>query len=214
MSISPAFALAALIPVLIGPLPQESAALTAKLCGGGEIGQRHRVSGQPPAVVQQPCHVIQVILDRLGACLDVAAVRIARAGHLLVHPLVQQFGGDLVVELVVEPADQSPDLVAPFGVTRHQRGVGPGFFDVFADRGAFGHGLAVQPQHRDLCRRVAPQKVGIGLPVALFHQFHLDLLLGEAQAHLAAEGGEGNVEQAGHDHPDLLWYPPAMPVRP
>ena len=37
MSISPAFALAALIPVLIGPLPQESAALTAKLCGGGEI---------------------------------------------------------------------------------------------------------------------------------------------------------------------------------
>ena len=35
MSISPAFALAALIPVLIGPLPQESAALTAKLCGAG-----------------------------------------------------------------------------------------------------------------------------------------------------------------------------------
>ena len=37
MSISPAFALAALVPVLIGPLPQESATLTAKLCGGGEI---------------------------------------------------------------------------------------------------------------------------------------------------------------------------------
>ena len=31
------FALAALIPVLIGPLPAESTAITAKLCNGGTI---------------------------------------------------------------------------------------------------------------------------------------------------------------------------------
>ncbi len=37
MSITPVLALAALVPVLIGPLPATSAALTAKLCGGGEI---------------------------------------------------------------------------------------------------------------------------------------------------------------------------------
>lgn len=37
MSLTPAFALAALVPVLIGPLPAQNAVLTAKLCGGGEI---------------------------------------------------------------------------------------------------------------------------------------------------------------------------------
>ena len=41
MSMTPAlvrlFALAALVPVLIGPLPAQSASLTARLCGGGEI---------------------------------------------------------------------------------------------------------------------------------------------------------------------------------
>lgn len=37
MSIFPAFALAALVPVLIGPLPAQSIAVTATLCGGGEI---------------------------------------------------------------------------------------------------------------------------------------------------------------------------------
>ena len=31
------FALAALIPALIGPLPAESTAITAKLCNGGTI---------------------------------------------------------------------------------------------------------------------------------------------------------------------------------
>lgn len=34
---APLFAVTALVPVLIGPLPAQSAALTAKLCGGGEI---------------------------------------------------------------------------------------------------------------------------------------------------------------------------------
>lgn len=37
MNITPALAIAALVPVLIGPLPAQNAALTAKLCGGGEI---------------------------------------------------------------------------------------------------------------------------------------------------------------------------------
>ncbi len=32
-----AFALAALMPVMIGPLPAEPASLTAKLCNGGTI---------------------------------------------------------------------------------------------------------------------------------------------------------------------------------
>jgi hypothetical protein len=36
-AITPALAIAALVPVLIGPLPAQSAALTARLCGGGEI---------------------------------------------------------------------------------------------------------------------------------------------------------------------------------
>lgn len=37
MSLLPAFAIAALVPVLVGPLPAQSTMLTAKLCGGGEI---------------------------------------------------------------------------------------------------------------------------------------------------------------------------------
>jgi hypothetical protein len=31
------FALAALLPVMIGPLPAQNTAITAKLCGGGTI---------------------------------------------------------------------------------------------------------------------------------------------------------------------------------
>ena len=37
MSAALPYALAALIPVLIGPLPAESTAITAKLCNGGTI---------------------------------------------------------------------------------------------------------------------------------------------------------------------------------
>lgn len=37
MSAALSFALAALIPALIGPLPAESEAITAKLCNGGTI---------------------------------------------------------------------------------------------------------------------------------------------------------------------------------
>lgn len=37
MSAALPFALAALIPVLIGPLPAEEEAITAKLCNGGTI---------------------------------------------------------------------------------------------------------------------------------------------------------------------------------
>lgn len=37
MSLSPALAFSALLPVIIGPLPAEHAVLTAELCGGGTI---------------------------------------------------------------------------------------------------------------------------------------------------------------------------------
>ncbi len=37
MSFSPAFAVSALFPVLIGPLPAENTVLVAQLCGGGTI---------------------------------------------------------------------------------------------------------------------------------------------------------------------------------
>ena len=37
MSAALPFALAALIPVMIGPLPVQSSAITAKLCNGGTI---------------------------------------------------------------------------------------------------------------------------------------------------------------------------------
>jgi hypothetical protein len=37
MSAALPFALAALIPVLVGPLPTQSTAITAKLCNGGTI---------------------------------------------------------------------------------------------------------------------------------------------------------------------------------
>jgi len=37
MSLALPFALAALIPVLVGPLPTQSNAITAKLCNGGTI---------------------------------------------------------------------------------------------------------------------------------------------------------------------------------
>lgn len=37
MSLAPAFALAALVPVLVGPMPAESVTLSGKLCGGEAI---------------------------------------------------------------------------------------------------------------------------------------------------------------------------------
>lgn len=36
-ALAPVFALAALLPVLIGPMPAQTAMLTAQLCGGGTI---------------------------------------------------------------------------------------------------------------------------------------------------------------------------------
>ena len=43
--------------------------------GRGEIRQRHHIARQPAPMIQQPCHVIQVILDRLRPGLDVARCR-------------------------------------------------------------------------------------------------------------------------------------------
>lgn len=57
MSITPAFALAALIPVLIGPLPAQGATLTAKLCGGGEITiPLNKGKGDKPECHPKACH--------------------------------------------------------------------------------------------------------------------------------------------------------------
>ena len=157
--------------------------------GGGEIRQRHRIAGQPTAVIQQPGHVVEVILDRLGARLDVAAVGEALLHQLLVDPLVKQLGRHLVMELVIEPPHQAAHLVARLGRARHQRGFGIFLFEIFADRRAFGQRAPVDLEHRNLARRVAAQEVGILFPVAFLHQFTLDLLLGQAQPDLAAERG-------------------------
>jgi hypothetical protein len=46
-------ALAALIPVMIGPLPAQSTAITAKLCNGGTI--TIPLGGDAPAE-DEPCH--------------------------------------------------------------------------------------------------------------------------------------------------------------
>jgi hypothetical protein len=37
VSLAPVLALAALVPVLVGPLPTESATLRGSICGGGDI---------------------------------------------------------------------------------------------------------------------------------------------------------------------------------
>jgi len=54
MSAALPFALLALIPVLIGPLPAANAAITAKLCNGGTI-TIPLGDGNPPAQDGQ-CH--------------------------------------------------------------------------------------------------------------------------------------------------------------
>ena len=53
MSLAPAFALAALVPVLIGPLPATSTTLQGKLCGGETISIP---LGRKDSPDQSPCH--------------------------------------------------------------------------------------------------------------------------------------------------------------
>ena len=147
--------------------------------GGREIGQRHRIARQPAAVVQQPGHVIEVKLDLLRTGLDVLALGIALLHQLLVDAFAQKVGRDFTVELVVEPADQSADLCAFVGGRGHQARGRVHFLDPFADRGAFSHETPVDLQHRHLARRVAPQEVGVAVPVTLFDQLTLDPLFGQ-----------------------------------
>ena len=61
------------------------------------------------------------------------------------------------------------------------------FLEVLADRRALGQRPAVDAQDRHLARGVPAQEIRVLLPVALLDQFHLQPLLCEAEAHLAAE---------------------------
>jgi len=57
MSLAPAFALAALVPVLIGPLPADSVSLTAQMCGGAEITiPLGKPSDDKPGCHPKGCH--------------------------------------------------------------------------------------------------------------------------------------------------------------
>ncbi|WP_036858073.1 hypothetical protein [Erythrobacter cryptus] len=47
-------ALAALVPVMLGPLPAPRAAITARLCNGGTITLP--LGNEAPAQDQRPCH--------------------------------------------------------------------------------------------------------------------------------------------------------------
>ncbi len=155
-------------------------------------------------MIQKPRHIVEVIFDRLGPGLYVLAVRVALFGDLLVDPLVQQFRGHLVVELVVEPTDQTAHFQALHRVAGQQGCLWAGLFDILTNRGAFRHHDPVKPQHRHLARRIAAQEIGVLLPIAFLDQFHLDLLLPKAKPHLATEGGQGNVKQASR-HIKSVW---------
>lgn len=54
MTAAISFALAALVPVLVGPLPAEAATITAKLCNGGTI--TIPVGGDDAPEDQSNCH--------------------------------------------------------------------------------------------------------------------------------------------------------------
>jgi hypothetical protein len=167
--------------------------------GGGEIGQRHAVARQPAAMVQQPFHVAQVVLDRRRAGLDRLAVGVARAHDLLVHALIDQVLRHLVVELVVEPCHEPPHLGPGAGIGGHQRGS--------------GWVSSIYSQIAPLSVRVKPSILRIGtLPAGLrcrnsldgsqyflIHQLDVDLLFRQDKADLAAEGGQREVVEAGHE---------------
>jgi hypothetical protein len=57
MSLAPALALAALVPVLVGPLPAESATLSGQMCGGVEISiPLGKVREDKPECHPKGCH--------------------------------------------------------------------------------------------------------------------------------------------------------------
>ena len=172
-----------------------------ELGGGGEIGQRHHVAGEPAPMVQQVRHVVEVILDPTDAVLDHAGIGIAGAGQLLVHPLAEDLQRDLVVEAVVEPGAEAADLDPVAGIGRHQTGIGIDLVEVFADRLALAQGKIVDLQDRHLSGRVTPQEFRGLLPVALFLEVGVETLFRQGQADLAAEGGQRRMVQYGHREP-------------
>ena len=80
---------------------------------------------------------------QIGTQLDVAAVGIAFLGDLLVHPLVQQFRRDFLVELVVEPADQPAHFMPACGVPGKQGRVREAFLDILANRATLAQRQAI-----------------------------------------------------------------------
>ena len=150
-------------------------------------------------MIQQPGHVIQVVLDRLGTRFHVGTVGITLPHDLLVDPLIKQLRRHLMMELIIEPAHQPPHFIAVFGTAWHQRRFGMDLFQIFADGGGFSHYLAVYPQHRHLGSWVAAQEISILFPVALFDKLAFDLFLSKAQPYFAAERGKRHVIEFCHD---------------
>ena len=125
-----------------------------------------------------------------------------------VNLFLQQLVRHLAVELAVEPVDQAAGLGALGAVARQQR-KRPSSSAPRAPAACLGQVLgdgvnaaqgraALELQHGQLAGRVKGQKLRPPLPRALLDELHLDVLLGEREAHGAREGAEPELCQRVH----------------
>ena len=174
----------------------------------GEIGEAQRIAPKPA--------------PRLGEMADIsemiAQILMARAHRLHVgrgalraespkHLLLDEIGGDLVVELAMEPVDQPPRLRPRPRIAGEQpetrrvsaRPAGHHVAQIFGDRvGADDRAVLVGDEHGEGPRRIDLEELGAPFPGLLLDELDLDPALAEREPDRSGEGIEGVVQECRH----------------
>jgi hypothetical protein len=107
-----------------------------KLGGGGQVGQTHRRTGQPRAIVDQVVDIIEVVVGQPQRLAQGAQIGGLAIDQPLLHPLFEQGHRYVGEEVFVEQRDQTADFGAIGRRAVDHRVLVAGFFEVFADRPA------------------------------------------------------------------------------
>jgi hypothetical protein len=167
---------------------------------GADVGKAHGRAAHPVAVVEQ---IVGIIHMRVGALHRFAQdARIGRGAidDPLAHPLMQQRGHHVAIEILVEPGRQPPDLRPPGSAAADQREFFHRLLEIFADRLRIDERDAPLRigHHRRAARRVHVQKLVALRPGRFAHQIIADAFLAQQKPHLARKGTEGELIELPH----------------
>ena len=166
---------------------------------GAEIGEAEVFAGEPTAPFDQPFNIGEMGMRVAAAGQDGAAVRFAVPEEPFHDLFINEVYRDLVVELSVEPVDQTAHFRPCHGALADKRRFAVHFVEIFADRLRSDHPRAVfVDQQRHFTHRVERQEGVVAFPGFLNLQFEVELLFAEDQPDLAAKGRQPKMVQKQH----------------